>query len=76
MKQLEEDIGRREMLIVLWVFLPFLQPDGDVDEWKSCVEFEEDLSVEDRMPYNEEDLLTWESGDDLPDSQGEKDEST
>lgn len=36
MGRLADDIGRRNMLEVLWVFMPYLQPDGDIWEWMSC----------------------------------------
>lgn len=33
--ELKEKVGLRDMLEVLWVSLPYLQPDGDLDEWKA-----------------------------------------
>ncbi|CZT23046.1 uncharacterized protein RCC_08756 [Ramularia collo-cygni] len=31
MERLEEDMGRKEVLDVLWVFLPYFQPDADLE---------------------------------------------
>lgn len=34
MKKLEEEQGRRDIVKVLWVFLPYTQPEVDLEAWK------------------------------------------